>query len=160
MSCSSDPTIQLRLATGADAHAVAGLVCDLFDELSAPRASGYDCEAVARQVRALLDAADRAWAFLAERGDAAVAVLTLSECVSLYAGGRFGEICELYVRPALRSTGLGQRLIDAAVAFARDRAWTRLEVGAPEMPRWQRSVDFYERCGFVIVGPRLKRELR
>jgi hypothetical protein len=30
-----------------------------------------------------------------------------------------------------------------------------LEVGAPDVPRWQRTVDFYKRNGFKEVGPRL-----
>jgi hypothetical protein len=30
-----------------------------------------------------------------------------------------------------------------------------LEVGAPDTPRWQRSVDFYRSCDFIVVGPRL-----
>jgi hypothetical protein len=30
-----------------------------------------------------------------------------------------------------------------------------LEVGAPDAPRWQKSIDFYIRCGFEEIGPRL-----
>ncbi len=89
----------------------------------------------------------------------AVAVLTLSDCASIYALGRFGEIAEFYVVPEHRSTGLGARMIHAAASHGRERNWTRLEVGAPDLPRWQRTVDFYERCGFAEVGPRLKLSL-
>ena len=32
----------------------------------------------------------------------------------------------------------------------------RVEVGAPDVPRWQRTVNFYLKEGFVEVGPRLK----
>ena len=32
----------------------------------------------------------------------------------------------------------------------------QIEVGAPPMPQWQRTLDFYLRAGFVEVGPRLK----
>ncbi len=32
-----------------------------------------------------------------------------------------------------------------------------LEVGAPSVPKWQRTVDFYLRNGFEEVGPRLYR---
>ncbi len=148
--------LRIRLASVSDADAVATLVCELFAELAAPAPSGYHRAAVIANARALLGGDGRAWAFLAERQGDPVAVLTLSECVSMYAGGRFGEICELYVRPPRRSARIGEQLIDRAVAFARERGWTRLEVGAPDLPRWQRSVDFYERCGFTIVGPRLK----
>jgi len=100
------------------------------------------------------------WAFIALDADSPVALLTLNECASLYAGGRFGEICELYVRSSFRGGFVGHRLLDAAVALARNRRWRRLEVGAPPVPQWQRTVTFYERNGFVVIGPRLKLEVR
>jgi GNAT superfamily N-acetyltransferase len=75
-------------------------------------------------------------------------------------GGRFGEITELYVTPAFRALGVGKRLVEAAVEFARQRGWSRLEVGAPEIPKWAETVNFYRRTGFSEVGPRLKLELR
>ncbi|MCG8354004.1 MAG: GNAT family N-acetyltransferase, partial [Kiloniellales bacterium] len=68
----------------------------------------------------------------------------------------FGEITELYIDPRYRSSGLGATMIEAAERVARERGWPRLEVGAPDVPRWQRTVDFYTRYGFVQVGPRLK----
>ena len=97
------------------------------------------------------------WVFLAEDecGDAA-GILTLNECASIYAGGRFGEISELYVTPQARSKGLGPELLEEAMKFGRTRGWGRLEVGAPDVPRWSRTVSFYLSNGFVEVGPRLK----
>ena len=86
----------------------------------------------------------------------AVAALTLSECAALYAGGHFGEIAEFYVQPAHRSGGLGAKMLAAAAALASERGWPRLEVGAPDLPKWQRTFDFYQRCGFEEVGPRLR----
>ena len=47
-------------------------------------------------------------------------------------------------------------MLAAAAALARERGWPRLEVGAPDVPKWQRSLDFYLRCGFEEVGPRLR----
>jgi len=97
------------------------------------------------------------WAFLAEdeRGNA-VGVLTLHECASIYAGGRFGEISELFVSPLVRSEGVGPELLKEAMRFGHTREWRRLEVGAPDVPRWNRTVSFYLRNGFEEVGPRLK----
>ena len=71
------------------------------------------------------------------------------------AGGRFGEISELYVNPAARSGGVTPRLPRAAVGFAGAGNRDRLEVGAPDVPRWNRTVAFYRRNGFVEVGPGL-----
>jgi hypothetical protein len=46
------------------------------------------------------------------------------------------------------------------VAHGHTRHWSMIEVGAPDVPRWQSTVDFYLRRGFVEVGPRLYRELK
>jgi hypothetical protein len=68
-------------------------------------------------------------------------------------GGRFGEICELYVVP-------DSLLIEAAVSFGRKRGWLGIEVGTPSAPTWQRTIDFYRRHGFEEVGPSLDLTLR
>lgn len=86
----------------------------------------------------------------------AVGVLMLNECAAIYAGGRFGEITELYVLPDHRSRGVARQLVAAAREVGRERGWRRLEVGAPDQPRWARTTAFYEREGFAEVGPRLK----
>jgi GNAT superfamily N-acetyltransferase len=57
--------------------------------------------------------------------------------------------------PDFRSAGVGARLIEASIAFGRERGWPNIEVGAPSPPTWQRTVDFYRRHGFEEVGPRL-----
>lgn len=150
------PNIAIRLASETDADPVAQLLLELFEELASPRSSGYELVTVARTVRDLLKPGDRVWAFLAEAAGQAIGVLTLNECASIYAGGEFGEICELYVSPRFRRLGVGKRLLEAAVEFAHRRGWRRLEVGAPEIPRWERTVDFYRQVGFSEVGPRLK----
>lgn len=90
----------------------------------------------------------------------AVGVLTLNECASISAGGKFGEITEMYVQSAFRSQGIGASLIRAALEFGRLREWTRLEVGAPPDPPWARSSAFHRRNGFKDWGPRLKLSLR
>lgn len=88
--------------------------------------------------------------------DKAIAMVSLNECRALYARGDFGEIAELYIDPNFRSAGLGTQLIERVADFGRERGWPFLEVGAPDVPRWQRSVDFYKRCGFSEIGPRLE----
>lgn len=98
---------------------------------------------------------DRFWAFIAEHQGTAVGLITLNECCSVYAGGAFGEIPELYVDPAWRSRALGEELIEHARAFGKSRGWKNIEVGAPDLERWSRSIAFYKRLGFVEVGPRL-----
>jgi GNAT superfamily N-acetyltransferase len=92
---------------------------------------------------------------------AAIGVLTLSESFALYAGGEYGVIDEMYVRPAFRSCGVGRQLVDAAVAIARHKRWYRLDVTGPEHPgpeggRGQQAVRFYENLGFEFTGPKLR----
>ena len=132
--------VEIRLAHKADAESVAQLVFELFEELASPGDSGYEPQAVTRTARSLLNGGEPVWAFLAEDDAHPVGILMLNECASIYAGGLFGEITELYVTPAFRALGVGKRLVQAAAEFARQRGWSRLEVGAPELPKWAETV--------------------
>ena len=143
-------------ATATQADEVGQLVHRLLVELVPDRADTFDAGKLTATARALLSDDEHVWAFLArDPKSGPVGLLTLNRCAAIYAGGYFGEICELYVDPAHRSAGVGAELVDAAVSFARNKKWTGLEVGAPDLPRWQRTVDFYTEYGFHVIGPRL-----
>lgn len=88
-----------------------------------------------------------------------VGLLTLCEAFAIYANGLFGIINEMYVAPKHRSHGVGKRLIAEAKALGRELGWSRLDVTAPESPRWDRTRAFYEREGFTFAGPKLKHVL-
>ncbi len=153
------PDIAVRQATPEDAATVADLVFELLLELFPPYADTLTADEI-RPVAAGLLGDDDVGAYLAETRDGrAIGVLTLNECAAIYARGRFGEISELYVRPDHRSAGVAAELVDAAAAFGRARGWRMIEVGAPDLPRWQRTVDFYKRYGFTEIGPRLEFDL-
>lgn len=151
-------TIELRQAEVDDAGTVAELVHRLVSELDPGRA---DAKSLARYQHAAAQLVGKDagyWAFIAETPeDSAVGLITLNECTAIYAEGRFGTIAELYIAPAYRSQGVGALLLERAITFAGTRGWVRLEVGAPDQPRWSRTFDFYRRNGFVEIGPRLKR---
>lgn len=85
--------------------------------------------------------------------------LTLHENFSLYAGGAFGTIPEIYVRPDCRSQGIGQMLLDRAVTHALSREWKRLEVTTPPLPVFDRTFHFYRQHGFSVAGGRKLRRL-
>ena len=104
----------------------------------------------------LLTLQDRIFGFLALQQQQPIGAMMMSESASIYAGGMFGVITELYVAPEQRSTGVARMLIDAGAAVGRQRRWNRMEVGAPHQPAWQRSLKFYLRSGFLEVGPRLQ----
>jgi len=88
-----------------------------------------------------------------------VGVLTVTETFAVYANGNYGVINEMYVAPGFRSRGVGALLLQAAEEIGRTRGWRRIDVTAPESPRWKRAKEFYEKQGFVFTGPKLKRLL-
>jgi GNAT superfamily N-acetyltransferase len=95
--------------------------------------------------------------FLAEAAQRKpLGVITLGHSAALYAGGRIGIIHELYVIAEARSRGVGRHLLLAAAEYARACGWVRLEVSAPDGTAWARTVAFYQRQGFLPIGPRLK----
>ncbi|MEH7828133.1 GNAT family N-acetyltransferase [Gemmobacter denitrificans] len=146
----SAPRTVLRPAITEDAETVARLVAALLTELS-----GTDHLPAPDLARDVLSEPG-IHAMLALQEGQAVGVMLLNECAAIYAGGRFGEITELYVLPALRSQGIAACLLAQAKAIARARGWHRLEVGAPAQPDWGRTLAFYQAQGFQEIGPRLR----
>lgn len=76
------------------------------------------------------------------------------ESRAIYAGGLFGTIAELYVRPEYRQRGIGKDLIDALTAHGLRRGWKRLEVTTPPLPEFHGALSFYEAQGFSVTGGR------
>ncbi len=150
-------TIEVRQAEVGDAGTVADLVHALVSELDPGRADAMILARYQKAAAGLVGKDAGYWAFIAKTPeDGAVGLITLNDSAAIYAEGRFGTIPELYIAPAYRSQGVGALLLERAIAFAGTRGWSRLEVGAPDQPRWSRTVDFYRKQGFVEVGPRLK----
>ncbi|MFZ0099806.1 MAG: GNAT family N-acetyltransferase [Gemmobacter sp.] len=145
--------IEIVVAKEEHAAIVGGLVHDLIGELSDGQA---DAPQHYRNTAALVLQLPGVTGALAIRAGQPVGVILLNQCAAIYAGGRFGEITELYVVPEARSGGIAAQLVEWAIAQGRAYNWNRLEVGAPQQPRWRRSLDFYLRTGFVEVGPRLR----
>jgi len=146
--------ITVRPARRDEALTLATLVHGLIDELSGGKAPTITEMAA---VAAPMLERGSICGLLAFDGDRPVGVLMLNECAAIYAGGPFGEITELYVQPDYRSKGVARLLLSAAESLAAERGWKRLEVGAPDQPAWNRTLQFYLREGFSEVGPRLKK---
>jgi GNAT superfamily N-acetyltransferase len=150
-----EAAIVVRQAGPEEFERVGRLIYELLVELYPE--GGYERDGFVDSARALLADGEGVWSFLATtRDNRDVGVVTLNECAAIYAGGRFGEISELYVVPDSRSNNVGALLTEAAVAFGRTRKWPIIEVGAPSAPAWQRTIDFYLKRGFEEVGPRLQ----
>ncbi|EAQ44939.1 hypothetical protein MED193_22556 [Roseobacter sp. MED193] len=139
-----------------DSRLVAGFVAALLKELSG--GEHYDPDDLLELTADLL-AREEVVGLLAFDGDKPLGLIMLNQCAAIYAGGLFGEITELFVVPDQRSNGVAQKLLLAARDLGRARGWKRLEVGAPNQPQWQRSLQFYQREGFLVTGPRLRQLL-
>lgn len=74
-------------------------------------------------------------------------------CVALRrVGDTLCEMKRLYVRPTHRGSGLGRRLVEAALDRARDMGFSRfcLNTVVPQMPT---AVALYRSMGFVEIEP-------
>lgn len=127
----------------------------VFSLLDAVDPSGYILDMLRSATEWVLRKTADVLAFLALDEGRPAGVMVLNGSTAIFALGESGEITELYVERAHRSAGVGAALIEKAVAFGKSKGWSVLEVSAPELPKWQRSVDFYRRNGFKEIGPRL-----
>jgi len=147
---------KIRKATVKDSEAVLRLVKELFYDL------GHQMKVDDR--RALLFCkkilkSGKYMAFLSiGPQDYANGIITMSEGLSIYAGGKFGVIREFYIMPEMRSKGLGKALLEKAKKFGRSKGWRRIEVTPPDKTKWRRAYRFYVREGFREIGPRIKFE--
>jgi GNAT superfamily N-acetyltransferase len=147
-------SIEIVKATARDTMEVFSLVYPLLIELY-PHESTYTPENISWATKKLLENHPNYFGFIAYAGAEPAGYIGLNNCESIYAFGIFGEIAELYVKPERRNSRVGAKLVAHAIAFGKNRGWSMLEVGAPSVPAWQKTVDFYQRCGFEVVGPRL-----
>ena len=92
--------------------------------------------------------------YIAESPEGPVGFTALCESHALYAEGTFGIVQEFYVAPDHRSSGIGRKLVDAAVLHARSKGWKGLELCTPPLPEFQRALEFYEDNGFEVTGGR------
>lgn len=156
----SQPGIEVREATEADAPAIAAAIGELLVELSGggPAASELE-EATTELVRdggmgALL---------VAEAGgeDGLVGVLAASWQHAVHVPGRYGTIQDLWVHPDWRSKAIGYELIEAFCELARESGAKRVEVGLPreDFERIDATEAFYRANGFEHLGPRMRRKL-
>jgi len=143
--------VEIRRATDGDADALARLRWDFRVEHGTAASRTFDAFAEEFRAFAIDVLADgtpwRAW--VAEDEDRLVGCvwLQLVEKIPHPSRGRWERpiayVTNVYVEPALRDEGLGARLLEAAMAYAREHQ-------AAEAVVWPtpRSVSFYERAGF------------
>jgi ribosomal protein S18 acetylase RimI-like enzyme len=142
---------RLRLATPNDADELARLRWRFRVEHGTPVSLSFEefldeFRGFATEVLAD-DPAWRAW--VAEDGERLVGCLWLQLVEKVPHPNRrrwerpIGYVTNVYVEPDLRDDGLGSQLMDAALAFAREREVAEVVVWPSE-----RSISFYRRAGF------------
>ena len=146
----------VRKATVEDGETILGLAKGLFSELGHRLPIG-DHEPVPF-CKSILESGEYVVFISDDHQRRASGIITLSEGLSIYAGGKFGVIREFYVIPEMRSIGTGRALLKEAKEFGRRSGWKRIEVTPPDKVKWPRPYNFYMREGFGEIGPRLKLE--
>ena len=142
--------MQIEVAQSHEFYAVLELVEELLIELvdQGQELPWIDRDKLHADIRRNLESSDTRGrtgalvAILAKERNVAVGVLTLTQCFSLYAGGEYGVIDEIYVRPEWRGQDIERQLLDEAVAIAQRRGWVRLDVSGPEAERSERADRF------------------
>jgi GNAT superfamily N-acetyltransferase len=152
--------IETSLADAHEYEQIGTFVFALLRELFPAQKINFDESTYKAAAVQLLGDATKVWAILAKVNSKPVGAIVMNQCAAIYAGGAFGEISELYVLPEYRNMNIGATLLDAADKFAAEKKWPVLEVGAPGLPRWQRTADFYLENGFTLIGPRMERNTR
>ena len=146
--------LEIRKADLRDTEIVAPVAGNLFEEimhLTGVRHFNVDLEKTRSLLRSFLEQGLYT-VFLAMSSHQVVGFIALYESCSLYAGGRFGTIPELYVDPDHRSKGVGAKLLKEATTFGKEKGWTRLEVTTPPLPQFDQTLQFYRSQGFEITG--------
>jgi len=138
-------SIVTRLATLADAEAIAGLLAEIMaaHDLAAPPSAQ------------LVDAArsvigGTATDFLvAEATGQIVGCLQLVERFSTWTNARYGYVEDFVTSAATRNQGIGALLIEHTRRLAAERGWDRIDLDVEE---GNRAIGFYEREGFHRTG--------
>jgi GNAT superfamily N-acetyltransferase len=143
--------VSTRVATAADVGEVLRLVSGLLVELGG---KALDPQRGRASYEALLATPQLGFVVLGEEDGAARAVCTVSWVHALRANGRYAIVQEMFVEPALRSSGIGQGVLEHAARIARDAGCPFVELGTPYDGK--RQIEFYRRSGFVSVGERLR----
>ena len=140
-----------RRATAADIPRLAELARQAIEELR-PRRGGAvwaEHEARAEPIQARLEAD-------LEASDHLLLAGTIDDCVVAYAGahleplhrgGSIAVLTDLYVEPEAREVGVGELLLDAAIAWATEQGCAGIDSIA--LPGDRETKNFFESAGMV-----------
>lgn len=133
--------IQVRQATSEDAEEIARLLRDFNLEFLEPTP---EVETLSGYVRRLLEESEMA-VLLAGDGPDGLSLLRFRP--SLWTGESEAYLQELYVVPELRGQGIGRRLLEETLEFARAAGATGIDLNTGETDTAARRL--YESMGFT-----------
>ncbi|MDD2781820.1 GNAT family N-acetyltransferase [Sulfuricurvum sp.] len=84
---------------------------------------------------------------VAEIPEGVVGMITLQRVISTATGTYVGTIEDVIVTQEYRGSGIGSKLLDAAIEEANSRGWGRLALGVDL--RNTKAIDFYQQKGFI-----------
>lgn len=134
--------VSIRRATVADAATVHGLICELAGHQGQRSAITVSVD----RMRELLARPEITY-LIAERDGRAIGYVSWLVRVSLWSGGDYLALDDLFVAAGERGQGIGERLMDA-VAEAADGRVIRWEVAAANVA----AQRFYQRIGAGLVS--------
>jgi GNAT superfamily N-acetyltransferase len=137
-----DLTSRIEPARRDDRDTILDLIVRQFDEhaINAPH------EALRQAIDAVLSDADLGFILLARRDGVAIGVAYVAFICSLEHCGRSAWLEELYVLPAERGRGIGEMLLQAALAGTRERGCAAVDLEVERSQ--QRAENLYRRAGF------------
>ena len=89
--------------------------------------------------------------------DGVLGIATVSYNLAIRFGGEYAQLEELFVDPRARGKNVGELLVQAVVAAARERGCT--EIGIHILHKYSANRSFYARYGFVHTGEEVRQRL-
>jgi len=152
--------INFRKATCEDSVLIGTLVVELTNEISKltnVQHFDIDLNSTINRCRELIREGHYV-AIIGEHNNSPVAVVTMTETYSLYAGGKIGVVQEFYVTPQYRDFGVGSMLIEQVQNYGKQQNWSCIELCTPPLPEFEKTVLFYQKNGLIPVGGRKMRQ--
>lgn len=132
-----------RAASPEDLASVAALRAEALSELSQLRGGLLYA---AREAIALPEPVEPGRPLWVGELDGVVVGYTAARTDSLPDGGRLGIIEAVYVTPACRAVGVGEAMIELAIAWCRDQGCSGVDAVA--LPGGRATKNFFEESGF------------
>lgn len=139
----TDLAYAVRVCDSAEAAAAAQLLHDFNTEFDTPTPP------VAELTGRIRDLMGRTDIEILLAGDPAVAIAVTTFRPSVWEPGPVALLEELYVHPDLRSRGIGARVLDRAIAAARERGVATFEINVDEGDL--DAQRFYRAHGFTEI---------